>query len=347
MKDILVKLLDGRDLTQDEAGLAMATIMEGQATQAQIGCFLAALRLKGETADEIAGCALVMRQKAFPVRPRRQALVDTCGTGGDGRNTFNISTTAAFVVAGAGVPVAKHGNRSVSSKSGSADVLEALGVNIDLGPDEVARCIDEAGIGFLFAQRLHPAMRHAAGPRREIGARTLFNILGPLTNPAGAETQVLGVYDGALTEVLAGVLGRLGCRRAMVVHGLDGTDELSISGSTRVSELQGDRVRTYLVEPEDAGLGRAPLDEIRGGTAAENAQFLLDVLAGDPGPRRSVVLLNAAAALVVAGAAPDLRGGVAMAAEAIDSGRALACLETLRRVSGDLAERAAGVLRHA
>ncbi|MFQ6058017.1 MAG: anthranilate phosphoribosyltransferase [Anaerolineae bacterium] len=329
IKAAIAKLIEGRDLTAQEAEAVMEQIMTGNATPAQIGAFLTALRIKGETVAEITGCARAMRRAAIPVQPRRDDLVDTCGTGGDGAGTFNISTTAAFVVAGAGLAVAKHGNRSVSSRCGSADVLEALGVNLDLTPQQVADCIDDVGIGFLFAPRLHPAMKHAIGPRRELGIRTVFNILGPLTNPAGARAQIMGVYDAALTEPLAGVLMSLGNRSAFVVHGADGLDELSTTGPNRVSAFDSDVIQTYELDPRELGLPRARLEDLRGGSPEQNAAITQAILSGEPGPRRNVVLLNAAAALVAGGRAADLREGLARATEAVDSGAALRTLERL------------------
>jgi len=328
-QSILRKLGNGQDLSVEEAEKATGYIMSGLATPAQVAGFLTALHLKGETTEEITGCALAMRRAATRVQPKASPLVDTCGTGGDGLGTFNISTAAAFVVAGAGVPVAKHGNRAASSRSGSADVLEALGVNINAPPHVVSRCIDEAGIGFLFAQVFHPAMRHAAGPRRELGFRTVFNILGPLSNPAGATRQVLGVYDPSLTERMARVLGLLGAERALVVHGAGGMDEFSTLGTTRVSELGGGKVVNYEIAPEDVGLGRARLEDLLGGAPEVNARMVREVLDGVPGPRRDIVLLNAAAALVAADRARSLREGIALAAESIDSGRARAALDAL------------------
>ncbi|NDY42518.1 anthranilate phosphoribosyltransferase [Dissulfurirhabdus thermomarina] len=325
-------LVEGQDLDEAAMAAVMGEIMEGAATPAQIGAFLTALRLKGETVAEITGAARVMRAKAEGIPVRRapgEVLVDTCGTGGDGAATFNVSTTAAFVVAGAGVRVAKHGNRSVSSRSGSADVLEALGVDLSLAPEAVGRAVEEIGIGFLFAPALHPAMKHAIGPRREIGIRTLFNVLGPLTNPAGAEVQLLGVYDPALTAPLAEALGRLGAARAWVVHGAGGLDEVSLLGPTEVAEWTGSGVRTFRVGPEDAGLAPCRPEDLAGGDAAENARILEAVLSGEPGPRREMVLLNAGAAIHLAGKAPGLREGVRAAAEAVDSGAALAKLRAL------------------
>jgi anthranilate phosphoribosyltransferase len=325
------KVVERRDLSRDEAIAAMEAIMTGEATPAQIACFLTALRMKGETVEEITGFALVMREKAVVIRPRRSPLVDTCGTGGDRLHTFNISTAAALVAAGAGIAIAKHGNRSVTSKSGSADVLEALGVNLAPEPGVAERCIEEIGIGFLFAPAYHPAMKHALPTRREIAIRTVFNILGPLTNPARAEAQVVGVYAAELTEPIAEVLGRLGLRRAMVVHGQEGLDEISTVGPTRVSELRDGAVATYDITPAELGVAQATLDDLRGGDGAENAVLLQEVLSGAPGPRRDIVLVNAAAALVVAGSAGDLREGIALAAHAIDEGLAAAKLDALRR----------------
>ena len=329
IREAIARLVERQDLTAEEAEEVMGQVMQGEATPAQIGGFLIALRMKGETVEEITGFARAMRRHALPVQTRRAPLVDTCGTGGDRSGTFNISTTAAFVVAGAGLPVAKHGNRSVSSHCGSADVLEALGVNLNLSPEAVARCVDEIGIGFLFAPRFHPAMKHAIGPRREMGVRTVFNVLGPLTNPAGAQVQVLGVYDPVLTETMAGVLGSLGCRAAFVVHGADGLDELSTTGPNRVSQLDNGSIRSYVLDPTDVGLPRVSVSALRGGDAAENAAILRSVLQGEIGPRRDVVLLNAAAALVAGGCAADMREGLHLAARSIDSGAALEKLEAL------------------
>ena len=328
--DLIRKVADGKDLTAEEAHAAMTEIMEGQASPVQIASFLTAMRMKGETVEEITEFARVMREHVVKVNAQRRPLVDTCGTGGDALKTFNVSTAAAFVAAGAGVAVAKHGNRSVTSKCGSADVLEALGVKVQQTPEEVARCIDEIGIGFMFAPAFHPAMKHAAPVRRELGMRTVFNMLGPLTNPAGAEAQVLGVYSSELTEVHAGVLQRLGCSRALVVHGEGGLDELSTIGQTRVTEVRDGKTSTYAVTPEDLGLKRASLEQIAGGTVEENARLLGDVLAGKAGPARDIVLLNAGAAIVAGGRAGDLRSGVQAAARAIDSGAALDKLEAMR-----------------
>ena len=328
IREAIAKLVTGRSLTEEEAAQTMEEIMSGGATPAQIGAFATALRLKGETVEEIAGLAAVMRARATPVRASRP-VVDTCGTGGDGSGTFNISTAAALVAAGAGLTVAKHGNRAITSQCGSADVLETLGVNISLGPEQVGRCLDEVGVGFMFAPLYHPAMKHAAGPRREIGIRTVFNILGPLTNPAGATAQVLGVPSPDLVETLARVLVRLGSRRALVVHGEDGMDELSIGARSLVAEVRNGEVFSYSVSPEHYGLERAGRDELRGGTAAENAARILAILSGGDGGARRVVLLNAAAAIVAGEGAEDLREGVVLAAKSIDSGRALERLERL------------------
>ena len=341
IKQALSKVVEGQHLSEHEAEGVMEQIMSGQATTAQIGGLLIALRLKGETPAEVTGFARSMRRNAIPVRSRHSLLVDTCGTGGDRSGTFNISTTAAFVVAGAGLPVSKHGNRSVSSKCGSADVLQALGVCLDLTPQQVAACIDEVGIGFLYAPKLHPAMKHAIGPRREMGVRTVFNILGPLTNPAGAQAQILGVYDGALTEMMAQVLGALGSRAAFVVHGADGLDELSTTGPNRVSRLADGAVRTFTLTPEKVGLPRARIADLLGGDAEENAAITRRILDGEPGPRRDVVLLNAAACLVAGGQASTLIDGLQQAAHSIDSGAAKAKLEQMvaftNRVAGDAA----------
>lgn len=319
-KDILNKLVCGINLDEDEAVCLMDKIMTGGTTDAQIAALITALRIKGETIDEITGFTKVMRKKATPVKTGHRILVDTCGTGGDGSQTFNISTTAAFVVAATGTPVAKHGNRSVSSRSGSADVLEALGVNIDLTPEQVGECIDHAGIGFLFAPVLHGAMKYALGPRREIGIRTVFNILGPLTNPAGAQCQVLGVYDANLTEIMAGVLNKLGTKSAFVVHGAGGLDEISILGETKISEVRDGKVITYYLDPQQLGFKIANADTIRGGSAEENACITRAIFDGEQGPKRDIVVLNAAAALVAAGTATDMNDGIRMAANAIKSG---------------------------
>lgn len=329
MQEAIAKVIEGDDLRRDEMADAMNQIMSGEATDAQIGAFLIALRLKGESVDEIAGAATVMREKATPIATKHDVIVDTCGTGGDHSGTFNISTTAAFIAAGAGLCVAKHGNRAATSQSGSADVLMALGVNIEASPETASRCLDEVGIGFLFAPALHGAMKYAIGPRREIGVRTLFNALGPLTNPAGANRQVIGVYSAALTETLAGVLATLGTERAYVVHGSDGLDEMTLTGPTKVSELKDGAVSTYRISPGDFGLGEARADALKGGDADANAAITLSVLKGAEGPARDIALLNAAAAIVAGDKARDLREGIQVAAEVVDSGRALAKLEAL------------------
>ena len=333
IQEAIAKLIEGKDLSRDETVDVMNQIMSGDATDAQIGAFLIALRIKGETVEEIAGAAMVMREKATPISTTHDVIVDTCGTGGDHSGTFNISTTAAFVVAGSGLCVAKHGNRAATSQSGSADVLKALGVNIEASPETMSKCLDEVGIGFLFAIALHGAMKYAIGPRREIGARTIFNALGPLTNPAGATRQVVGVYGAALTEPLAQVLGSLGSERAFIVHGSDGLDEITLTGPTRVSELKEGTVSTYEISPGDFGLATAPAEALAGGDPEHNAQITLSVLKGEEGPRRDIVLLNAAAAIVAGGKAGDLNEGVQVAAEVIDSGKALEKLEGLKETS--------------
>lgn len=324
IRTAIAELINGRSLSFQQAEAAMNTIMKGEATDAQIGSYLTALRMKGETVDEIAGSAKSMRAHvvAVPVVGARKMLVDTCGTGGDGRHTFNISTTAAFVVAGHGVAVAKHGNRAASSKSGSADVLMALGGNLDLNAKQVADCVAEVGIGFLYAVNHHPAMRFAIGPRRELGQRTIFNVLGPLTNPAGATHQLIGVYAPELTEPLARVLGTLGTKAAYVVHGADGLDELSNTGVNQVSELRNGGVTTYSLNPVELGLSGAALDDLAGGTPEENAQITRDVLSGkERGPKRDIVVLNAAAALCLG--LEDWQVGLSAAELAIDSGAAM------------------------
>ena len=336
IKEAIAKLVEGIDLTQQEAEAVMGQVMEGEATPSQISAFLTALRIKGETVEEIAGCARAMRSSAIKVITRPGQLVDTCGTGGDGAATFNISTTVAFVAAGAGLSVAKHGNRAISSRCGSADLLESLGVKIDLGPKEIARCIEEVGIGFLFAPRLHPAMKHAIAPRREMGIRTIFNLLGPLTNPASATTQLIGVYHPQLTETLAQVLSLLGSHHAMIIHGADSLDELSTSGTNKVTQLTNKEITTYHLDPLSLGLPQANLEQLRGGAPEENARITLSILRGEGGPGRDVVLLNSAAVLVAAEKAPNFKAGISLSAEAIDSGEALKKLEQLIRISQSL-----------
>lgn len=335
IKEAIKMLVGNISLSEEEISECMREIMEGKATDAQIGALLTALRLKGETVEEITGAAKIMREKASAIKAP-EGVLDTCGTGGDMSHTFNISTTTAFVVAGAGVPVAKHGNRSVSSQSGSADVLEALGIKIDLLPNKVERCLFETGFGFLFAPLFHPAMKYAIGPRREMGIRTIFNILGPITNPAGAKRQILGVFADKLTEILAMVLGNLGAVDAMVVHGEDGLDEVSISGRTRVSRFKDGHVENFYIEPEDFGLWRNKIEHIRGGNKEDNAEITLCILKGEKGPRREIVLMNSAAALIVAGKTEDFKLAFSMAADSVDSGRALRKLEEVKRVSNSL-----------
>lgn len=324
----IAKLLDGTDLSRDEARDVMDQVMRGEATPAQIAGFLVALRAKGETTSEIAGCAEAMRSHALQVRPEREDVIDTAGTGGDGAGTVNLSTAAALVAAAAGAAVAKHGNRAVSSACGSADVLEALGFDIELPPDEIARSIDQLGFGFLFAQAHHPAMRHAGPVRRELGTRTVFNILGPLTNPANAGRQVIGVYAPELVEKVAEALADLGTTRAMVVHGAGGIDELSPAGPNLVYHVNGQIEREDL-DPSDLGIPRCAPSELSGGTPAENAEAIRRVFAGTPGAKRDAVLLNAAAALTVAELAGDMREGLPLAAKAIDSGAATERLDSL------------------
>ncbi|MFN2116945.1 MAG: anthranilate phosphoribosyltransferase [Candidatus Promineifilaceae bacterium] len=330
LRSAIGEVINERDLTQEQAREAMDCIMDGQATPAQIGSYLTALRMKGETVEEIAGSAESMRQHVIavplPNSVRGGTLLDTCGTGGDGKHTFNISTTAAFVVAGHGVKVAKHGNRAASSKSGSADVLMALGGNLDLTPEQVAECIEDVGIGFLYAINHHPAMRYAIGPRRELGQRTIFNVLGPLTNPANATHQLIGVYDPALTEPLAQVLLALNSKAAFVVHGADGLDELSTTGSNRISHLQDGKVKIFMLDPEELGLPIASIDDMTGGTPEENALITRQILTGkDQGPRRDIVLLNAAAAICLD--TNDWHSSLESARQSIDSGAALETLE--------------------
>ena len=339
IREAIGRVIEGKDLDEKKMVGVMNEIMSGEATPAQIGSFITALRMKGETIEEISGAAMVMREKATRIDTgvavdKGEILVDTCGTGGDSSGTFNVSTATAFVVAAAGIPVAKHGNRSVSSHCGSADVLEALGVNLDLTPEQVGKCVKEIGIGFLFAPMLHGAMKYAIGPRREIGIRTIFNILGPLTNPAGANVQLLGVYSPDLCEKLARVLGRLGSLRALVVCGADNVDEFTVTGDTEVAELANGEVRTYTVRPEDTGLSCSRLVDLKGGaTPEESAAILRDVLGGLEGPRQNMLLLNSGAALYAAGIAPGLKTGVERAAKVIDSGAALAKLDALVKFS--------------
>ncbi len=335
IRETIQKIVDGHDLTERETVDTMNEIMSGEATPAQVASFVTALRIKGETIEEITGAARVMREKSTKIHTKQPFAVDTCGTGGDGSHSFNISTTAAFVVAGTGIPVAKHGNRAASSQSGSADVLKALGVNIEIGPEQVGACIDDVGIGFLFAVTLHGAMKYAIGPRREIGIRTIFNVLGPLTNPAGTQAQVVGVYAPALTESLANVLKNLGSQRAFIVHGGDGLDEITTTTTTQVSELSDGEVNTYTLDPRGLGIPTAQPSDLKGGTPEENAEMTLSVLKGEKGPKRDIVLLNAAAAIVAGGEADDIAAGLAAAAESIDSGQALEKLEGLKAKSNE------------
>lgn len=330
IKDAIKKIVGRQDLSEVEAWAAMGQIMDGQATPAQIAALITALRMKGETVDEIAGFARAMRERAQRITPNADVLIDVVGTGGDRLSTFNISTTTAFVVAASGGYVAKHGNRAVSRLSGAADVLEALGVQIQVPPEVVRRSIEDIGIGFMFAPIYHAAMKHAVGPRKEIGIRTVFNILGPLTNPANANYLVVGAYDPGLTEIMARVLGEMGARRAFVVHGLDGIDEVSTVGPTQVSELRNGTVRTYTITPDDLGLRTTDPEQISGGKPDENAAITTAVLRGEIGPRQEIVLANAAAALVAAGIADDWRGGVELGRRAIASGAAYEKLEALR-----------------
>ncbi|MBT9132531.1 MAG: Anthranilate phosphoribosyltransferase [Firmicutes bacterium] len=330
IKEIIFKVVSGNHLSEEEMINVMNEIMEGAASDAQIGAFLTALRMKGETIDELTGAARVMRAKAAKIKvDKEETIVDTCGTGGDGTNTFNISTVCAFVAAGGGLKVAKHGNRSVSSQCGSADVLSALGVKIDCTPKQVEECIRKIGIGFLYAPVFHDAMKYATPPRREIGIRTIFNLLGPLSNPAAANVQLLGVYDAALTLVMSEVLKKLGVVAALVVHGEGGFDEITITGSTRVSELKQSKIITYEICPEDFGLRRGALEDIIGGDASQNAKIIQSVLNGEKGPRRDIVLLNAGALFMAAEAAGDFKEGIAQAVRSIDSGAALKKLEQL------------------
>ncbi len=333
IKEAIAKVVEKVDLSEEEMESTMDEIMSGEATPAQIGSLITALRMKGETVEEIAGAARVMRQKAVQIRSSSKLLVDTCGTGGDRSHTFNISTAAAFVVAGAGLKVAKHGNRSVSSKCGSADVLETLGINIEAKKEVVEKCLDEVGIAFLFAPLLHGAMKYAIGPRREMGIRSIFNVLGPLTNPAQAQAQVIGVYDGMLTEPLAKVLDKLGSRHAFVVHGSDGLDEITLTGETRISELKEAKVTTYQIKPEEFDLKPCGKDELLGGDKQNNANILKEILKGAKGPRQDIILLNSAAAIVAGDKAKDFKEGIRLARESIDSGAARGKLEKLIELS--------------
>jgi anthranilate phosphoribosyltransferase len=338
IKEAIEYLTAGKDLAESQSENVMEAIMEGQATPAQIAALLVSLRLKGETVEEITGFVKVMRRKATRINTKYPVVVDTCGTGGDGANTFNISTTAAFVVAGAGAPVAKHGNRSVSSKCGSADLLEALNVRIDLEPDQIESCLEETGIAFLFAPSMHSAMKHVAGPRREIGIRTVFNVLGPLTNPAGAKAQVLGVYNRELTTKLGEVLARLGTDHSFVIHGAQGLDEISLSGPSYVCEINNGKISEYTVDPEKYGLPRSPVKDLFGGSPFENAAHTLSILHGEHGSRRNAVLINAAFGLMASGLAKDLSEGLDLATESISKGSALKKLQHLIRFTNSAKE---------
>jgi anthranilate phosphoribosyltransferase len=336
IREAIAKIVGGETLTRDEASQVMEEIMTGEATPAQFGALVTALRLRGETVDEVAGFAAVMRRKALRV-PIDGPLVDTCGTGGDASGTFNISTAAALVAAGAGARVAKHGNRAMTSQCGSADVLEGLGVKLDLTPEQVARCIDEVGIGFMYAPAFHPAMRFAGPPRREIGIRTVFNILGPLTNPAGARHQLIGVGHRELVPKLAEVLRQLGATHVLVVHGLDGIDEISISAPTLVQEFRDGQMRQYEIRPEEFGFQTAPRAAIAGGDVAHNVKIIRHLFAGGNGPARAVVLLNAAAAIAAAGLAPTLADALPLAERSLDSGAAGATIDRLARLTQEFA----------
>ena len=335
IQEAISSVVSGQSLSVEEASQVMEEIMTGEATPAQFGAFVTALRLKGETPDEIAGMARVMREKALRVHSDGD-LVDTCGTGGDGSHTINVSTIAAFVTAGAGLKVAKHGNRAITSACGSADVMEAAGVKVDLGPEGVERCIRDVGIGFMFAPTFHPAMRYAGPPRREIGIRTVFNILGPLTNPAGARSQVLGVADGSLGEKMAMVLLRLGCLHALVVHGEDGLDEISIAAPSQIWELKDGNIYNFAVTPEDLGLSRASASDVQGQSIEDNLAAMNGVLSGEKGPARDIVLLNASAALAAGNAVDNLKQGIMAASESIDSGKAMSRLRALAELSQKL-----------
>lgn len=329
MRQAIDRVVKGKDLSIQESMDVMNQIMEGEATPAQTASFLTALRMKSETLDEMIGCAKVLQEKAQRIRPKAGNYIDLVGTGGDGTNTFNISTTTVFVVAAGGVPVAKHGNRAVSSKSGSADVLEELGVNIMLSPEQVEACVDEIGIGFMFAQRFIPKMKHVSPVRKELGIRTIFNILGPLSNPSGAKAQVIGVFNPKLTDPYAQAMRALGVERAIVMNGLDGMDEFTVSADTMVSEIKNGHVINYRISPEQFGLERAMKEELTGGDAKLNAMITKDILSGTKGPKRDIVLLNAAYGLYAGGAVESIEDGIDLAREAIDSGKAMAKLEAM------------------
>lgn len=329
MKDLIAKVVEGQDLSEEEAKKGMNILLSGEATQAQIGAFLTALRMKGETLEELVGLASVLRDKAETISPKAENYVDLVGTGGDCTFTFNVSTTAAIVVAAAGLPVAKHGNRSISSKSGAGDVLEALGVNIMAAPEVVEHCVDEVGIGFMFAQLFNKSMKYVGQARKELGVRTVFNILGPLANPSRAKNMVVGVYDAKLTEVIAKAMARLGVSRAFVVGGHDNMDEITLTGKTTISEIKNGAVTTFEITPEEYGFACCELEELRGGDGTENAKITGEILAGKEGPKRDIVLLNAGATLYVGGVASDVKQGIRLAKEAIDSGKARKVLHQL------------------
>ncbi len=329
IRETITKLVEGGIPTREEAYATLCEIMDGEATPAQIASFITALRIRGESADVIAGATQAMREHFTRIDPHSNLVVDTCGTGGDGAHTFNISTAAALVAAGTGIVVAKHGNRSVSSRCGSADVLASLGVNIAIEPAHMSECLREVGIAFLFAPALHPAMKHAIGPRKEIGIRTIFNILGPLSNPAGAQYGVLGVYHRDLVPVMAEALGHLGAKRMFIVHGDDGLDEITTTTATYIGEVKQGAVSVYEIRPKDVGIATATADDLRGGSPTENTQILRDILAGEKGPKRDIVLFNAAAAIMAGGKATDWGEGIRKAAESLDSGAAQAKLEGL------------------
>jgi anthranilate phosphoribosyltransferase len=336
IQQAIAKVIQREDLSRTEALDVMAQIMDGVTTPAQIGSLVTAMRMKGESIEEITGFAQTMRSKSNRVQTEQNQLLDTCGTGGDGANTFNISTASAIVAAAGGVRVAKHGNRAMTSKSGSADVLEALGVQIGLDHVQAAKCLDEVGICFMFAQLFHQSMRHAAGPRKELGIRTIFNMLGPLTNPAGADRQLLGVYDSARTEVLARVLQELGLKRALVVSSQDGLDEISISAATKITELKDGQITTYEITPEQLGLRTYPMDAVAGGDADVNADIIQRVLNGEKGAYRDIVLANAGACFYISDRCTTLQEGVKMAASVIDSGQASEKLQRLIKFTGEI-----------
>ncbi len=333
MQETIKKVVEGYDLTREEARSVMETIMNGEATDAQIGGFLIAMRLKGETIEEIASFTEVMREKATHIDAGNLRVLDTCGTGGDEAHTFNISTITAFVAAGAGITVAKHGNRSVSSKCGSADLIMELGINIDIPPEKVSECLKKVGIAFLFAPKLHASMKYAIGPRRELRVRTFFNILGPMTNPAGAKRQLIGVYSRELVGTIAGVLADLGSERAFVVHGNDGLDEITTTSETFVAEVKNGKVNTYSISPEDFGLPRTTPDELEGGDTSKNAEIFNSILSGDAGPGRYIVILNSAFAICAGGGAETPAEGMKIAEKSIDSGKAMAKYKTLKEIS--------------